>query len=191
MADITTIFVAGIGAAATVSNGLFGYLLARRNDAAKDSRAAAREEANRTATLAERLKEQRHERQRETLLDLQDELQKLARATGVILHHDLMTVRQQGEVFLLPDATMSDDFLAATVAVLKLKERVLAGDLRTLISEFVDYCGGTMRATSAANGEPANRIEALINQLATEMGERYEVLTARLGAYIRAEFGRS
>lgn len=108
-------------------------MLARRNDADKDRRAAAREEANRAAALAERLNEERHERQRETLLELQDELQKLARATGRILHQDLMTVRQQGGVFLLPDATMSEDSLAATVAVLKLKERVLVDELRALI----------------------------------------------------------
>jgi hypothetical protein len=102
MADIAIIVVAGIGAVATVVNGLGGYRLAGRNDEARDIRTEQREEKSRTTALAERLQEQRHEWQREVLLELQDEVQKLARATGKILHQDRMTVREHGGVFLLP-----------------------------------------------------------------------------------------
>src|ERR1700756_3090739 len=60
----------------------------QRNEEARDKRAAAREDAARRAALTERLEDQRHDIQRETLLELQDELQQLARATVQILMFD-------------------------------------------------------------------------------------------------------
>lgn len=49
MADITTIFVAAFGAIGTVTSGLGGYLIAGRNDEARDIRTAQREETSRAA----------------------------------------------------------------------------------------------------------------------------------------------
>jgi hypothetical protein len=144
MADITTIVVAATGALATVVSGLGGslggYLFAARNEEARDNRAADREEKERADALAERLQEQRHERQRQVLLDLQDGLQQLARATGKVLRQDLSTVREKGGLFLLPEGLGGDDSLAATVAVQKLAARILSAQLRSLVTDFVSYC---------------------------------------------------
>jgi hypothetical protein len=95
MADITTIFVAGIGAVTTLLNGVGGYWLSGRNDEARDIRTLQREQTARKEERDDRLQEQRHEWQRQTLLDLQDELQKLARAIGKILQQDLLTVPRE------------------------------------------------------------------------------------------------
>jgi hypothetical protein len=54
----------------------------------------AREESARRAALADRLEEDRHAFQRDTLLELQDELQRLARATTRILLQDERTVKE-------------------------------------------------------------------------------------------------
>jgi len=192
MSDIATIIVAGIGAVSTVSNGLAGYWLSGRHDEARDKRALEREETARKADRADRLKEQRHEWQRQTLLDLQDELQKLARATGRILHQDLMTVRQRGGVFQIGDAALNDESLAAEVAVQKLRARILADDLRALVGDFVNFCRyANTGAIIAHKNDSPEELEALINGLTAEMGTRYNDLIERLGAHIRSELGRS
>jgi len=70
-----------VGPITILLGGLGGYWLAGRNDDARDRRTVAREESARRAALADRLEEDRHAFQRDTLLELQDELQRLARAT--------------------------------------------------------------------------------------------------------------
>jgi hypothetical protein len=195
MADIATIVVAGIGAVATVTSGLGGslggYLLAGRNDEARDIRAEQREERSRAAALAERLQEQRHDWQREVLLELQDELQRLARATGRILHQDLMTVRETGRVTQLPEGLGGDDSLAATVAVQKLRERVLAADLRALVGDFVGYCAfATTGYLADHKDDPPDELEAFIRNRETEMGFRYAGLMQQLGEHLRREVDR-
>lgn len=175
MADITTIVVAGIGALATVANGLGGYWLARRNDA-----------ANRAAALAERLQDRRHEWQRQVLLELQDELQKLARATWKILMQDLQAVREKGRVSLPPGGLGSEDSLAATVAVQRLRSRVLAEDLRALVGDFVNFCGfANTGAVIAHQNEPPEALESLIRDLEAQLGARYNVLVEQLGEHVR------
>jgi hypothetical protein len=192
MANITTIFVAGIGAVTTLLNGVGGYWLSGRNDEARDIRTLQREQTARKEERDDRLQEQRHEWQRQTLLDLQDELQKLARATGKILHQDLLTVREKGGVFLLPDALGGDEFLAATVAVQKLRERVLPDELRARVGDFVEFCAhASTGAILEHKNDPPEELEALINGLRAEMGSCYSDLIERLGAHIRNELGRS
>lgn len=195
MADVTTIWVAVTGALATVVSGLGGslggYRLAGRNDEARDIRTAEREEASRAAALAERLQEQRHERQRQVLLDLQDELQRLARTTGKILHQDLKTVRESGGLFLLPEGLGGDDSLAATVAVQKLSARILAADLRALVADFVSFCGfATTGYIPGHRNDPPDELAAFINDITAEMGTRYAHLVERLGEHIRGEEDR-
>jgi hypothetical protein len=122
----------------------------------------------------------------------EDELQKLARATGKILHHYLMTVRERGGVFQIGDAALNDESLAATVAVQKLKARVLDDDLRARVGDFVNLCGyASTGAVIAHKNDPPDVIEAVINNVTADMGMHYDDLTERLGAHIRSELGRS
>ncbi len=190
MADLTIIFVAGIGALATVTGGLGGslggYWLAGRNDEARDIRTEQREEKSRAAARAERLQDRRHEWQRQVLLELQDELVKVTRETGKILMQDRTTVREQGGVFRLPEGIGGEESRAATVAVQKLRSRVLADDLRALVGDFVNFCGfADTGAIIAHKNDPPEQLESLIDNLEAELGTRYNFVVEQLGEHIR------
>jgi hypothetical protein len=191
MADLTTIFVAGIGALATVANGAGGYWLARHNEAARDERTAQREEANRAAALAERLQDRRYDWQRQVLLELQDELQKLARLTGKILMEDQKTVREHGKIFRLPEGLGGEASLAVTVAVQKLRSRILADDLRALVGDFVNSCSYASTGYIAEHkNDPREALESLFINLEAQLGARYQVLVEQLGEHIRRNEGQ-
>ncbi len=113
-----------VGPITTLLSGLGGYWLAGRNDDARDQRAAAREEAARRAALAERLEEQRHTFQRDILLELQDELQHLARITTRIAIQDRKTLKERGQLYLLPEE-MSDEANQIVISVQRLRTRAL------------------------------------------------------------------
>jgi hypothetical protein len=186
MVDITTVSVAACTALATITSGLGGYWLAGRNDEARDIRTAAREDASRRAAFAE----QRHEVQRQVLFDLQDELHRLTRATARILMQDRSTVREHGGLFLLP-AGLSDDSFAATVAIQRLRSRILDDGLRTRVGDFVGFCSfANTDALIAHKTDPPEELTALINGLITQVGTRYADLVERLGEHIRRELDR-
>jgi hypothetical protein len=75
---VTTVpaWLAVLGLVVPAGTGLIGYVLAGRNEQARDDRAAKREAVARRASVRERLQEQSHAFQRETLLELQDALQR-------------------------------------------------------------------------------------------------------------------
>jgi glucose-6-phosphate-specific signal transduction histidine kinase len=184
------IVVAAIGALSTVTVGLGGslggYWLAARNDRARDARAAQQEETNRKAALAERLQDRRHDWQRDVLLELQDDLQKLTRVTVKILLQDLKTVREQGGFFRLPEELGGDESLAVTVAVQKLRSRTLADDLRALVGDFVNFCTfATTGVVLQHKGDPQDVLENVLTGLHAELGQRYEYLVEQLGVHIR------
>ncbi len=190
MADLTTILVAGFGAAATVASGLGGYWVAGRNDEARDRRTAEREEV---ARLAAR-EEQRHIVQRDVLWDLQDALQRLTRATARILLQDLSTLRERGGLFRLPQEIGGDESLAAVVGVRRLQSRVLAADLRELISSYVTVCTSADLDVMAYQAHRADstpeELTALIEAKLAEIGTRYEHVIEQLGEHIRRELRR-
>jgi len=99
-----------VGPITTLLGGLGGYGLAGRNDDARDRRTVAREESARRAALADRLEEDRHAFQRDTLLELQDELQRLARATTRILLQDERTVKESDRLYQLPEGSATKNF---------------------------------------------------------------------------------
>lgn len=186
MADLAVIIVAGIGALATVANGLGGYWLAGRNDEARDIRTAKREEAARAADHAKYLLERRHEWQRQVLLELQDELQKLARATAKILEQDSKTVRECGKILQLPEGLGHDDYLAATVAVQRLRSRTLVANLRTQVGDFVKFCADTsFTAIVKQKDDPPEKLTAFLDARRAQLGLRYENLVDLLGDHIR------
>ena len=148
---------------------LGGYWLAGRNEEGRDVRASQREETARRAALTERLEDQRHEIQRETLLELQDELQKLARATVQILHFDRnnLGLRAAGTV-TLPDE-LDDGF--STLSVNRLKTRVLDRQLRDAIDVFTAIC--SRDATIPRGGEhfSSDDLKAAITQQLVELSD--------------------
>lgn len=187
--DATTA-VAIVGAAATVGNGLVanfsGYFLGRRTDIARDALAAARETEIRALDRAKQVKERQHEWQRNVLLELQDELAKLARVAGQVLLRDQKTVREQGRVFLLPNEVGGEEFLAATVAVQRLRARVLADDLRAEVAEFLAFCAEISTGIPIRHKDsPREVLEPILADLYVRLGQNYGHLVDQLGAHIR------
>jgi hypothetical protein len=87
-----------IGTLAGTLIGTFGgFRFASRNDEARDRRADWREAAARRAVLAERLKDERHAIQRDTLLELQDVLLDLCRWCGLVADADAKALAEHGK----------------------------------------------------------------------------------------------
>jgi hypothetical protein len=175
-----------IGPVATLLAGLGGYWLAGRNEEARDKRAAAREEQARRAALAERLEEDRHSFQRDTLLELQDELQRLARVTTRIILQDRKTLKERGQIYLLPEG-LSDESHQVVITVQRLRTRLLDDRLRQAVGDFVGLCS---RDAVPASDLPQEEALAELGRQETEMGTQYVALNELLGGQIRHELDR-
>lgn len=106
-----------------------GYLA----DALRDSRAAARE-----AVAIDRARQRERDAfQRETLIELQDWLAKLGRATGAIHHHDQMEHHRTQMWARTPvGEEWNLGYREAQVNVNRLRVRVLDDDVRRVVREF-------------------------------------------------------
>jgi hypothetical protein len=176
-----------VGPITTLLGGLGGYALAGRNDDRRDRRAAGRESAARREAFAERLEEDRHTFQRDTLLALQDELRRMVRISARIMMHDEKTLKEQGQITLLPP-DMSDEAMEITVAVQRLRSRVLDPELRKAIEEFVSLCNRELGLQYKNAPEQAlRRIERQHGALANGYSELVELL----GKHLRRELDRT
>jgi hypothetical protein len=137
------------------------------------------------ADYTKHLSDRRHEWQRQVLLDLQDELQRLTRQTFMVLQQDLKTVRERGELRRLPEGVGGEESIAATVAVQKLRTRTLADDLRAYVGDFVSFCSTADAGILAHRDDPQDELVARLDSLITEIGDRYVELVERLGEHIR------
>jgi hypothetical protein len=175
IAPVTTM-LSGLGGA------LGGYWLAGRNEEARDTRTGQREETARRAVLTERLEDQRHEIQRETLLELQDELQKLARATVQILTFDR---NHPGE--RLPD-DLDDGF--STLSVNRLKTRILDRQLRDGIDAFTAICSRDAAMPRSGEYLSSDDLKAAIAQQIFDLNNGFMQLNEQVGERIRDELDR-
>ncbi len=127
-----------------------GYWLNGKNDEARDQRTAQREaiahQAERERDAAARQDERdiqrdiwSHEFQRDLLLQLQDELQKLVRSCAKVILQDQATLRERGQLFLLPPG-MSDEAYDIGVSVSRLTARLLDDQVRQAVEEFRTAC---------------------------------------------------
>jgi len=94
-------WLAALAIVVPAATGVCGYLLAGRNEEARDVRAAEREAAARTAARAERRESDAHAFQRELLLDLQSQLHAVVRTTARIAFRDQDTLRESGQMYQL------------------------------------------------------------------------------------------
>lgn len=179
-------WVAIVGPITTLLGGLGGYWLAGRNEEARDQRAALRETAVRREALAERLEEDRHTFQRDTLLELQDELQRLARVTAKINFQDRETLIERGQLYRLPDG-LNDEAFQITVAVQRLRARVLDGELRQRIADFIDVCN---RNTALLAEKDRDTILAGLDLHNQQISDSYVALSELLGEHLRRELDR-
>jgi hypothetical protein len=181
-----TTWAAIVGPITTLLGGLGGYWLAGRNDEARDKRAAAREERARRATLAERLEEDRHTFQRDTLLELQDGLQRLARVTTRIILQDQKTLHEHSQVYLLPEG-LSDESHQVVITIQRLRTRLLDPGLRQAVGDFVGLCS---RDAVAVAHLPKEEALAELRRQDAELSAQYVALNELLGEHLRRELDR-
>jgi hypothetical protein len=187
---VTTVpnWLALVGLVVPAATGLVGYVLAGRNERARDERAAAREAIARRASVRERLDEQSHAFQRETLLELQDVLQRLMRCTSRVILHDRRTLKERGELTLVGEELDRESYEIG-VAAQRLQERVLERALREAIGQFRSQVS-TIQASFVFVSEMSaeDGIAHLESQLAT-LGEYYTAITHLVGTALRIELG--
>jgi hypothetical protein len=183
IAPITTLF--GV---------LGGYVLAGRNEESRDQRAARRQAQIQGDAFAEQLEQDRHTFQRDTLLQLQDELQNLVRNTAKGIMQDQKTIKEQGQIFLLA-GDLSEEARQITVSVQRLRARVLDDQLRAAVGDFVGACSiaGIGLLDYPGGKIPDSEREATVARLERQsqnMGLAYDRVTELLGIHIRHELDR-
>jgi hypothetical protein len=137
----------------------------------RDREREARDEARRDERF-----ERRTEFQRETLLNLQEEVFKLMRTTAEMQHSDVMALRSgvQWHKQLYP-ADLDERAFSSNVQTTKLKVRVADEGVRELVSELRKDAGSVLMSDSEAAGEQASR----------RMTQTYDKLNERIGELLR------
>lgn len=119
-------------------------------------RVLAKEREARLAQVRTQMLERRITFQRQTLLDLQDALSKLGRATGAAAHQDRMAFRTTGQWQRqhLTDG-WSDKFQEAQVAAQTLSVRVRDDLVRDLVSQMKTACVETLLCSGLEESDAA------------------------------------
>lgn len=196
MTDWTGI-AAAIAPITTLLGVLGGYWLAGRNEEARDQRASQREASSRREALAERLEEARHTFQRDTLVQLQDELQALVCLTARGILQRQRAMLDSGQLSPAPGRDEEGNQVRASVN--RLQERLLDDRLRAAASKFLDFCANSAAGIELALAYPygsvtdeASRGEAVrvLQRQAVDLGNTYGVLTKEVGVALRYEMDR-
>ena len=187
---VTTVpnWIALLGLVVPAATGLAGYVLAGHNERARDERAAAREEMARRASVRERLEEQSHAFQRETLLELQDALQRLVRCTARVIFHDQKTLREQGKLTRLGEE-LDEESYEVGVMTRRLQERVLDAALRGAVEEFRRYVTEVEVSFVSVHDMKAEEGIRHLDGLQRDLVQHYVALSDQLGAALREELG--
>ena len=181
-------WVAALGIVAPPVAGLLGYLLAGRNEAARDARAETREEQARRAARVERQEDRKHDFQRDLLLDLQDRILAMIRGTAKVVMFDLGTLKEHGQMTQLPE-DMNAETYDAGVAFSRAVVRVLDDDLRTRLEDFHTQVSAVELLGIRLRNAPPDRARTQLNTALNRLTESYTSVNERLGAALRAELG--
>lgn len=146
-----------VGFAAGFISEWFRDQRARKREHEGAEAVSAREREARKAARREQLSERRTTFQRETLLALQEAVQRLIRTNGEMHHLDIMAARAGGEWHKQP---YPDDLdgraLQANVETTKLGVRVRDESVRVLLQELKEGCVAVMFSPSPDAGEKAS-----------------------------------
>ncbi|NHI16780.1 hypothetical protein [Microbacterium excoecariae] len=172
-------------AVATLLASLGGYLLAGLNERRRDERIQRREGESRRFERAAQLEDESHAFQRETLLSLQDALQKMARLTGKAMHFDHMQARK-GKYTQLPDG-LSAEMLAADVEVSRLTSRLLDPQVRAAVKGLTDLSAQLSTLPADLQGLIGEDLERHATARLREFGDRYNAVVEVVGEAVRSE----
>jgi hypothetical protein len=187
---VTTVpnWLALVGLVVPAATGLAGYVLAGHNERARDERAAVREAMARRASVRERLDEQRHAFQRETLLELQDALQRLVRCTARMILHDQKTLKEHGKLTRLGEE-LDEESYETGVTTRRLQERVLDAALRAAVDEFRRHVTEVETSFISVNDMNAEDGIRHLDGLQMDLVQHYVRLSDQLGTALRVELG--
>lgn len=135
-----------------VATAFGGYGTAFITEWFRDLRTTRREREARAAKWADDLRARQVEFQRQTLLDLQETMFQLARATGSIHHQDDKTFRKTGVWGKqLVDDGLSEGHRVAMARTNMLEARVRDDEIRHLVGQFRTCCAGASTSRSEAD----------------------------------------
>lgn len=170
---------------ATLFASLGGYFLAGMNERRRDERNHFRNFELRNFERVADLENTSHAFQRETLLSLQDALQKVARLTGKVMHFDHMQARE-GKYTQLPEG-LSDQVFIAEVEVHRLVSRILDPELRAKVRDFTNLSVRLSMLPSDLQGLDGRDLEYRSDAKIREFGEGYNAVTEVVGDALRRE----
>lgn len=160
----------------TLCTALGGFLLSELSSLIRDHRSLKREREARYEARGEQMKQRRTEFQRQTLLDLQDSLAKLVRATGQGHHLDDMASRASGQwQKQLWGDDLDERYRLAQVQTSLLGVRVANEDVRNDIEELKAASSKTALSPSKASADA--ELE--------RMARAYERVNRRIGDLLR------
>lgn len=157
---------------------VFGYVLSVISDSFKDRRTLQREREARKATRRAQMYERRVTFQRQTLLDLQDALNDLARAVGAIHLEDERTYHQIREWNKMPHTQdASENCRLAFRRMSTFRVRVHDDTVRELAQKFQNY------SSDVTTGDDRNMAFAALSgafKVAEELNERIGEILRRI-----------
>lgn len=174
-----------IVAAATLIASLGGYVIAGHNERRRDERTLKRELRLRMTERSAQLDENRHKLQRETLLELQDALQTMARLSVKAMHFDHMQARKD-KYTQLP-GSLSDEMFANLVQVRRLSNRILESEIRDSVDEFIALSTRLSMTPKDLEGLSGPHLESYALGKVVELNEGYDAVSSILGEVARQE----
>lgn len=172
-------------AVATLLASLGGYLLAGLNERLRDERTQLRERESQRFERAAQLEDESHAFQRETLLSLQDALQKMARLTGKAILFDHMQARE-GKYTQLPEG-LDEEMLNADVELSRLTARVLDPDVRAAVKGLAELSAQLSTLPTDLEGLKGEDLERCGNTKLREFGDEYNAVVEVVGEAVRRE----
>jgi lambda repressor-like predicted transcriptional regulator len=134
------------------------------------------------------LDEERHAFQRETLLELQDALQRQVRCATKVILHDRRTLQEHGTLKQLGPGLNAESYEIG-VTTRRLKERVLDDALRNAVEEFRSHVAVIETSSVSLREMSAEAGVQHLDDLQRDLGRRYIILSDLVGTALRSELG--
>jgi len=155
---------------------LLGYAVKAASDWLQHRRTSERERQAREAARQDQLFERRTTFQRQTLLDLQEAVMRLARSSGAMHHQDVMAFRKTGKwQRQLFDEELSENARLANARTSMLAVRVRDESVRSLVAVVKHHSAKAGLSTSEEEG----------NRELDAMAVEFERLNQRIGEVLR------
>ncbi|PPF14303.1 hypothetical protein C5C94_07965 [Rathayibacter sp. AY1C3] len=169
----------------TSSAALLGFFLAGLNEARRDGRSAVRERSARAEERRSAALQNQHQFQLDTLLALQDAVQRMARLAGRTMHFDHMEARE-GRYSLLP-SEYDADMTTNDLDVIRLRNRLLDDELRGAVEKFASAAAAATRPPVFYRGLDEGERERKASDLIQDFESDYKLVMDQLGQTLRAE----